>query len=712
MTPCSDSKPELPAGDIDLSVAELSPEDGATLARLLDEYLAEVETGFAPDLDRLLAGYPHLAGPLRRYLDSLNFLHRATSLAASPTQPTNVEPAMPKERLLGDYRLLREIGRGGMGVVYEAWQVSLDRRVALKVLPFAAVLDTKYIARFQNEVRAAAQLQHPHIVPVYGVGCDRGVHYYSMQFIDGQPLDQAIRELRGAGVPSTVPTAQQKTGAPEPKAPKAAASTLRQSTIRSSTGKAHVRNTVQLAVQAAEALQHAHDFGIVHRDIKPSNLLVDRQGRLWITDFGLARVQAGADLTATGDVIGTIRYLSPEQAAGRHAQVDQRADVYALGATLYELLTLRPAFPSDDRHELLRQIEQQEPPSPRRLNPSIPVDLETILLKAMSKQRELRYLSAQDFACDLQRFLDGHPTLARRPSFLDRGAKWIARHRRLTVATAALLLVALLVSSTAAIIVAQKERATAAALHRAETHLATAKQVVDRFGAEMSERLADIPAATAVRGEMLEESLRFYEELALYAASDPSLKRDAATAAYKAAAIAEKTGRLQRAAELYELARHRFSSLAETEPEARDSANICERRLILLTAIQQNNSGKRLLQEGLVSEAAQKFSAARNTLEELLGTDADAELRSCLAAVLNNLAMVAEQQGRMQEAASLLDDAIKHQEAALEGMADAARRRPALESYYANQARVFIAAENQLPDRERDSLAPSESVAH
>ncbi len=712
MTAGPASQLELHPGDHDTSLAGLPAEDAATLARLLDEYLTEIDTGFAPDLDRLLAGHSHLASPLRRYLDSLNFLHRTTSLVASPTQPTHVEPALPSERMLGDYRLLREIGRGGMGVVYEAWQVSLDRRVALKVLPFAAVLDAKYIARFQNEVRAAAQLQHPHIVPVFGVGCDRGVHYYSMQFIDGQPLDQAIRELRSVGVPTTVAAPTHKTHGPEPKPPQAYASTQRQSTIRTATSRAYLHNCAQLAVQAAEALQHAHEVGIVHRDIKPSNLLVDRQGHLWITDFGLARIPSSGDLTATGDVIGTLRYMSPEQAAGRHALVDQRADVYALGATLYELLTLRAAFPGDDRQALLRQIEQQEPPSPRRLNPSIPVDLETILLKAMSKQRELRYSSAQEFASDLQRFLGGHPTLARRPSYLDRGAKWIARHGRLAVATAGLLLVALLATSAAVVVVAQKERATAAALLRAETHLATAKQVVDRFGAVMSDRLADIPAATAVRGEILEESLRFYEELARYAESDPSLKLDAATAAFKAAAVAEKTGRLPRAAELYELARQHFTSLAEVETEAQDAARTCERRLNLLAAIQQNNSGRRLLQDGLESEAAVNFTAARRTLEELLLANADAELRSCLATVLNNLAMVAEQQGLIPEAAALLDDAIELQEAALDDTVDSERRRLALESYYANKARVYIAADRHPPEHERDSLAPREELVH
>jgi len=211
----------------------------------------------------------------------------------------------------------------------------------------------------------------------------------------------------------------------------------------------------------------------------------------------------------------------------------------------------------------------------------------------------------------------------------------------MAVATAVFLLLTSLVSVTAAIAVAQKERATAAALFRAETHLATAKQVVDRFGAEMSERLARIPAATEVRGEMLEESLRFYEDLARYAHSDPTLQRDAATAAFKAAAVAEKLGHLPRAAELYEVSRQRFKSLATTETEDRDAIRVCERRLVLLAAIEQNNTGRKLAQEGRIPEAVVSLNAARQILEGLLEEeDADAELSNCLAGVLGNLAVL------------------------------------------------------------------------
>ena len=205
----------------------------------------------------------------------------------------------------------------------------------------------------------------------------------------------------------------------------------------STQGASYAREVARLARQAAEALDHAHASDVLHRDIKPSNLMIDDSGELWITDFGLARVRGGLDLTHTGDALGTPRYMSPEQALGRRTPLDGRTDIYSLGVTIYELLTLRPAFPGDDRLEILRQIAQDEPTPPRKLDPTIPVDLETIVLKAMAKSPADRYATAAELAADLGRFLDNRPILARRPSLADRGAKWMRRHRGLVASLAA-----------------------------------------------------------------------------------------------------------------------------------------------------------------------------------------------------------------------------------------------------------------------------------
>jgi serine/threonine protein kinase len=348
-----------------------------------------------------------------------------------------------------------------MGIVYEAEQVSLGRRVALKVLPFAAALDPKQLHRFKIEAQAAAHLQHQNIVPVYAVGCERGVHFYAMQFIDGQTVAALIRELRrdsGRGPkrpnqpsPSLSPVANKLMfggggSAPQPcgdgpatgpYAPPSAARPLSAemtpptraalSTERSTKDRAYFRTVACLGVQAAEALEHAHQLGVVHRDIKPANLLVDVRGNLWITDFGLAHCQNQAGLTMSGDLVGTLRYMSPEQALAKRVLVDHHTDIYSLGTTLYELLTLEYAFDGRDREELLRQITLEEPPLPRHWDKSIPAELEIIVLKAMEKNPIHRYGTAQGLADDLKRWLTGEPIQARRPNAWQRTVKWVRR---------------------------------------------------------------------------------------------------------------------------------------------------------------------------------------------------------------------------------------------------------------------------------------------
>jgi WD40 repeat protein/serine/threonine protein kinase len=341
-----------------------------------------------------------------------------------------------------------------MGIVYEAEQMSLGRRVALKVLPFAAGLDPRQLQRFKNEAHAAAQLHHTNIVPVYGVGCERGVHFYAMQYIDGQTLAAVIRELR-QNVECPMPNDQRMPNAqcPSPKdpVPDANAQTdIRHSTldILWSLGIGHssfFRTVAQLGVQAADALEYAHQMGIFHRDIKPANLLVDAGGRLWITDFGLAHCQSQPGLTMTGDVLGTLRYMSPEQALAKRVGADARTDLYSLGVTFYELLTLRPAYNGRDREELLRQIAFEEPCVPSRSNRALPADLETIVLKAMAKNPKERYATAQELADDLHRFLEDKPVKAQRPTLRQQAIKWARRHK--TVVRAAVVVLALTVAT-------------------------------------------------------------------------------------------------------------------------------------------------------------------------------------------------------------------------------------------------------------------------
>ena len=286
--------------------------------------------------------YPQAAAVLRSILPALQVLQ---SSGAAGLQ----EPGQNAEALagcLGDFRMLRELGRGGMGVVYEAEQISLCRKVALKVLPFAATLDPRQLQRFHNKARAAACLHHANIVPVHGVGCERGVHYYAMQLIEGQSLETLLQEMRRAQNQAAVPSPAVRQGKGEPQTnptvPVAASAAAERETVReprapASTlpspreGAPYFRRVAELMNQAAEALEHAHQSGVVHRDIKPGNLMLDGRGLLWVTDFGLAQFNSDARLTLTGDLVGTLRYMSPEQALAKRVIVDHRTDIYSLG---------------------------------------------------------------------------------------------------------------------------------------------------------------------------------------------------------------------------------------------------------------------------------------------------------------------------------------------------------------------------------------------
>ncbi len=430
----------------------LSREDKeARLTRILEEYSAALEAGQMPDRNTLLEQHPDLAEELAQRLDALDFIHRVVPQLREPDSPHNSQPLLPGT--LGDFRIVRQIARGGMGIVYEAEQISLGRRVALKVLPFAALMDERRLRRFQNEARAAATLEHPNIVRIYSVGCDRGVHFYAMQYIDGQTLALLIDELRETypNAPSgDDPTLPGRPSEPSPSGEPRSKGSSQQSpsnTTASARRRQFFRRVAQLGIQAADALEHAHSMGIVHRDIKPSNLMVDAAGHLWITDFGLAITPSEISLTATGDLPGTLRYMSPEQLEGQRGVLDHRTDIYSLGITLYELLSLRPAVTAEDHHGVIHQITQSDPVPIRKLNRAVPPDLETIVLKAMAKDPPARYATAGELADDLRRFLEDRPIRAKRPSVVVKASKWARRHQTLLwLVLAALVAVALVLA--------------------------------------------------------------------------------------------------------------------------------------------------------------------------------------------------------------------------------------------------------------------------
>lgn len=534
-------------GDDANSVDDL-PDDPRLLA-LAQEYLARLETGDVPSVDEYVTRHPDLADAIRTCLDGLLLIHRTVKPTAIPERPrvttTVSDTTQGTGEPLGDFRILRELGRGGMGVVYEAVQTSLGRRVALKVLPFTATLQPRQLQRFLNEAQAAAHLHHPHIVPVFAVGCDRGVHYYAMQLIEGLSLAELIDNLRrDAGWTATEPeplrahTADDSSPLAPPAGP--ADPTMAHYSSRLSTeqtsGKAdYFRTVARFGFQAAEALAYAHELGVVHRDVKPANLMIDARGKVWVTDFGLAQIRSGTELTQTGDLLGTLRYMSPEQVQGDRTLVDQRADVYSLGATLYELATLRPLFSGSSREQLLHQVLNGEPTAPRGLNKAVPTELETIICKAISKSAGDRYPTAQHLADDLQRFLSDQPILARRPTLFDRVRKWARRHPSAVIATGFVLLlmtVGLLIHNR---LIAQQQSLTKASLEReyqraqeAEQSFRQAREAVDLLIQIGEEEMADKPFAQAARKRLLSAALAYYQDFVAQQDEDPASRLELA----------------------------------------------------------------------------------------------------------------------------------------------------------------------------------------
>ncbi len=385
---------------------DVSQSPGDLLDAIIAEYVQQVEAGNVPNRESLLARHPELAERLRAFFADYDRLDRQAAelrLSADPNRTTDaLGPAgeLPRIRYFGDYELLEAIARGGMGVVYKARQMSRNRVVALKMVLRGELATERDVARFRAEAEAAANLDHPHIVPIYEVGEHDGQQYYSMRYVEGTSL--ARRPQSDA------------------------------------------RNEARLVAAVAGAVHHAHRRGVLHRDIKPSNILVAPAGAPLVTDFGLAkRLDADRSLTESGAIVGTPRYMAPEQAAGRK-DLTIAVDVYSLGVVLYERLTGRTPFEGQTVLEVLRQAREQGPPRPSSICPGLDRDLETICLKCLSKEPARRYSSAEELAKDLHRFWSGEPIRARPVGAVERAVKWVRRHSVVAALAAAVLLVTLL----------------------------------------------------------------------------------------------------------------------------------------------------------------------------------------------------------------------------------------------------------------------------
>jgi tetratricopeptide (TPR) repeat protein/serine/threonine protein kinase len=394
--------------------------DEDRIAAILADWHERNERGETQSPPEVIREHPDLADALVAHFAALEMFDRVAEQGGVPV-------GGPPRRL-GEFRILREIGRGGMGVVYEAEQTPMGRKVALKVLYPAITSSARAVRRFQREARAAGRVHHTNLVPVYGMGEENGVWYYAMELVHGRTLAQVVDDLRRLrGRPSEEGTPAGTTGS-----------------LGTATGSQEFYEQVaRMFAGVAEALEAAHQAGIVHRDIKPSNLILDADGNLKVMDFGLARMQGeGPSVTIAGDLLGTPAYMSPEQAGADAERLDARTDVYSLGATLYEVLTLRPPFRGKDARETCAQILARDPAPPRRFEPRIPGDLETIAMKALEKERERRYQGAGEMARDLRLFAEGATIHARRIGPVGRLWRKVRRHRSTAVLVAAVVVLA------------------------------------------------------------------------------------------------------------------------------------------------------------------------------------------------------------------------------------------------------------------------------
>lgn len=666
-----------------------SSQDGRDpLEELAADFIERARRGASPTIEQYAAEHPELADAIRELFPTIAAMEQLKiSKEESAGGPTVVSP--PAIERLGDLRILGEIGRGGMGIVYEAVQESLGRRVAVKVLPKQFLLDERRLRRFEREARTAANLHHTNIVPILGVGQQDGYHYYVMQFIGGVGLDEVgerLQEFRMVGLPEAENTPITNRGgeatsvarmlcrdqfqhnAPassnsglslagqttalgsspreaverdpgfastqiyepessesgggederpaEPKQPATqTASTTRvfseqdtqdapaepDETQRMTVarpgdfrfGPEYWRGVARIGVQAAQALDYAHDQGVLHRDIKPANLLLDSQGVVWVADFGLAKAVEHDDVSRTGDIVGTLRYMAPEQFRG---DADGRSDVYSLGLTLYELLTLQPAYEDSVRRQaLMRGSNTAAVKGPRQLDPTVPRDLETIILKAIAEEPERRYQSAGDMAEDLERFLEDRPILARRITPVERLWRWCRRNRALATlsGTAIALLVVIAVLATAGYFRAKEANVQITAAltgereqrEKAEATLEISLEALDRVASRlMPDRLSgstplalevddgqevDIPVQPVLSKEdaaLLEDLLPLYDRLAEQYGDNARLRHEVAKANRRVGEIQSRLGNLAQAAEAFELTIEKYNALvAELE---------------------------------------------------------------------------------------------------------------------------------------------------
>jgi serine/threonine-protein kinase len=627
------------------------------LDEAIAEYLEAVDAGRRPAQRDWLARFPELAPELERFFGGQAEVHDLLATVGPPPEDTpatdTVAPPTDGPQRFGDYELEHEIARGGMGVVYRARQISLNRTVALKRILAGRLASEADVQRFRSEAEAAANLEHPHIVTLYEVGEHDGQHYFTMKYIDGGNLAQHAGRLRG-----------------------------------------DFCAIARLLVTVARAVHHAHQRGLLHRDIKPANVLVDERGEPHLTDFGLARrLHGDAGLTRSGAVVGTPSYMAPEQAFGPARAVTTAADVFSLGAILYELLCGRPPFRAEFPMETFRNLLEREPERPRALNPAVSRDLETICLKCLEKDAARRYQSAADLADDLERWLRGEPIRGRRTGPVERLWRW-CRRRPLAASLAAALVLSL--TAGAVLVTWQWQRAESLladaeeARERAEKQSRVAEQerlradegfreahaAVNDFCTRVSEgKMRDVAGLQPVRRELLVAALAYYERFLKERGHDPAVRAELADTHFRIATITTLLGPKPEALTSYQRALALYEDLLKAEPRSVP--------LRLSVAEVHGRIGKLHGELGDPAAAVASNERAAALYDKLLAEKpGHAVAQSGLAAVLNNTGNLHRAAGRTKEARDCQGRARKLQE-------DLVQRRPEESEFRANLARTY-----------------------
>lgn len=706
------------------------------LDQLVIDYLDHLEESGEDRLLDLCEAHPDSAEALKERVDAL----RRAGLLDS------VDSTAPPQQL-GEFKLGRRLGQGGMGVVYLAEQAGMGRRVALKLLHPGAHHLPGARARFSREIEAVARLSHPGIVPIHTHGEAGAIPYYAMAYVEGASLSQLIRtveaedpkELRGLDLLEALAQCDGRGALGESE----------EATGRDFFRGSWVETCLRILRQVALALDHAHARGVFHRDIKPSNIMLTRDGRVMLVDFGLAGLTDVSRLTVSGAQLGSLPYLPPEQLEGETSGTDARHDIYGLGVTLYELLTLHLPFDSGRLEVLQRQIVEAHPIRPRTWNPAIPVDAETVCLKAMAPEVERRYSAAEDLARDLTHVLELRPIDARAPGPLLRFRRYVQRNpaRASAAGLAALLLLGgplgfgvqaslaadRLRTAKGATDLAneelkEKNAALAASLaavqlqsQRAEGHYADARRALDLLTEVAREQLADVPYTEDVQREILQATLGFYRGLADREADDEDSRRDIAVARTRVAELQNALGESEEALELVDSAieslleldaapsilADAYSTRSQVRRETGDlegsvvdalesvryaqeiGSDAADARVVTLSR-QQSALAAAHLAQGSYEESVQASRASMDTLRPLLedgGFDSNLTYRHASGLYQHGISLI--HGGHPGEALTALEDAVRLFDGLLDSDPERRRYRTAQLGALASIARAF-----------------------